>query len=99
MSKVKIVDEGNEEMNMESEESDLSKKKHSDPINYMSPSEEEEFNKMWIELMKYLDLPDDVIDATTRLCSGDETPFKDRQTIRFYLHDLGMKMLGLEFPL
>eukprot|EP00029_Vermamoeba_vermiformis_P007886 TRINITY_DN3539_c0_g1_i2.p1 TRINITY_DN3539_c0_g1~~TRINITY_DN3539_c0_g1_i2.p1 ORF type:complete len:401 (+),score=80.93 TRINITY_DN3539_c0_g1_i2:441-1643(+) len=99
MPKVKIVDEGNEEMNMESEESDLSKKKHSDPINYMSPSEEEEFNKMWIELMKYLDLPDDVIDATTRLCSGDETPFKDRQTIRFHLHDLGMKMLGLEFPL
>ncbi len=86
-------------MHMESEGGDVSKKKHSDPINYMSPSEEEEFGKMWVELMKSLGLPDDVVDATTRLCSGDETPFKDLQTIRFYLHDLGMEMLGLKFPL
>jgi hypothetical protein len=99
MEKVNLKDEGDEEVNMEGEVGDLAKKKHSDPINYMSPSEEEEFNKMWIELMKSFELPDAVVDATTRLCSGDETPFKDRQTIRFYLHDLGMKILGLEFPL
>lgn len=85
--------------NMEGEVGDLSKKKHSDPLNYMSPSEEEEFSKMWIALMKSLGLPDNVVDATTRLCSGDETPIADLQTIRYYFHDLGMKILGLEFPL
>lgn len=70
-------------------------------IGYLTDEEEENFDKKFAELLMSVDVPHDVLDASSRLCRV-VSHFSDDDgiVIRKYFHSIGNDVLALQdkFP-